>query len=133
LKRLVDASVALKWVFPEDDSAAALQLAQSDLHAPDLLAVELANALWKKVQRGQIDRLNAAAAFVEAMELVDLKPTAALHERALAIALELDHPVYDCVYLALAESEQTRLVTADVRLIRKCEGTPFATMVEALA
>ncbi|MBV8455806.1 MAG: type II toxin-antitoxin system VapC family toxin [Acetobacteraceae bacterium] len=35
-----------------------------------------------------------------------------LARRATAIAGQLDHPVYDCLYLALAEAEQTELVTA---------------------
>jgi predicted nucleic acid-binding protein len=35
--------------------------------------------------------------------LIDLRPTAALATRAMALALELAHPVHDCFYLALAE------------------------------
>ena len=36
--------------------------------------------------------------------------------RASTIALELDHPVYDCIYLACTEIEGVPLVTADRRL-----------------
>jgi predicted nucleic acid-binding protein len=39
--------------------------------------------------------------------------------RATAIAVELDHPAYDPVYLAVAEPSSLRLVTADNRLVRK--------------
>jgi len=33
--------------------------------------------------------------------------------------LALDHPAYDCVYIALAEAEGLRFVTADANLVRK--------------
>ena len=46
-----------------------------------------------------------------------------LAPRAVAIAGQLDHPVYDCLYLALAEAEQADLVTADTRLVGKVQAT----------
>ena len=55
-----------------------------------------------------------------------------LADRALAIALDLRHPVYDCFYLALAEARGSRLVTADDRLLRVCARTPFAKLVRSL-
>ena len=36
-----------------------------------------------------------------------------LVERAVRIALEMDHPIYDCLYLACAESTDSDLTTAD--------------------
>jgi predicted nucleic acid-binding protein len=35
------------------------------------------------------------------------------------LARRLSHPVSDCVYLALAERERARFVTADQRLLRR--------------
>ena len=35
------------------------------------------------------------------------------------LARRLGHPVYDCVYLALAEREDAAFVTADQRLLRR--------------
>ena len=37
---------------------------------------------------------------------------------ALALACHLDHPVYDCLYLALARREAALLLTADQRLLQ---------------
>ena len=37
----------------------------------------------------------------------------------MGVARRLGHPVYDCVYLALAEREHAALVTADHRLLRR--------------
>ena len=52
-----------------------------------------------------------------AVELVDvIEPDRQLQAEALALACHLDHPVYDCLYLALARREAAVLVTADQRL-----------------
>jgi predicted nucleic acid-binding protein len=40
-----------------------------------------------------------------------------LRLRALELALELNHPIYDCFYLALAERERCPLVSADKKLL----------------
>jgi len=50
---------------------------------------------------------------------------AGLARRAAAIAGQLDHPVYDCLYLALAEAEQTKLVTADLQSLGKVRTNPI--------
>jgi predicted nucleic acid-binding protein len=49
------------------------------------------------------------------MEIVS---TRSLLESATSIAIELDHPAYDCVYIALAAASSWRFVTADDRLLR---------------
>ncbi len=61
-------------------------------------------------------------------------PTEQLAAEALALALDLDHPVYDCVYLALAIARDLPLVTADRRLIAAAQGRPeIAGHVRALS
>ena len=54
-----------------------------------------------------------------------LVSAAGLAPRAVAIAGQLDHPVYDCLYLALAEAEQAGLVTADLRFLGKVRTTAW--------
>jgi predicted nucleic acid-binding protein len=114
LSVVVDASVALKWVFDEPDSAAAVALRNEELIAPALWLAEAANALWRRAQRGEI-------AVGEAVEwLSDLRkapipslPIEPHLEQALQLAIEIGHPIYDCLYLALALRHQTHVVTAD--------------------
>ena len=64
MRFVVDASVAVKLLVDEPDSDAARQLAASgeELHAPRLMASEVANALWRKARAGQIERADAGAA-----------------------------------------------------------------------
>ena len=45
---------------------------------------------------------------------------------------DLRHPPYDCCYIALAEMRESRLVTADDRLMRVCANTPFAKLLRSL-
>jgi predicted nucleic acid-binding protein len=116
---VVDASIAVTWVIPERPSEYAVRLLADGepLLAPDLLFVEAANALWKKAKRPEITRAEAGQAVdVRLGGVLDVRPTAPLVPRALELAGRLDHPVCDCVYVALAESERLPLVSADARL-----------------
>jgi len=119
---IIDASVALKWVIPEvlSDKADRLRAGDDEILAPDLLLVDAANALWKKTVSREISPAEADRALDLLSESgIDLRPTAPLLTRAMDIARRLNHPVYDCVYLALADREQASFVTADRRLLRR--------------
>jgi predicted nucleic acid-binding protein len=131
---VVDTSVVLKWIAAEDDSERATMLISRTMIAPDLIRAELANALWKKVAlRGEISAEQANRGLDRALSLVATVPIDRLAQRSLALAIELLHPVYDCFFLALAEQADMPLVTADVRLVQRLEGTPYRGRVESLS
>lgn len=118
---VIDASIAVKWVVEEDGTAAALSLRrQARLIAPDLLIAECANVFWKKVRRNELSKDEAllAARLLQGAD-IELLPTRSLLEAAARIAIDLDHPAYDCLYIALAAENDCRFVTADERLLRK--------------
>jgi predicted nucleic acid-binding protein len=118
---VIDASIAVKWVVEEEGTPAALELRRRGrLIAPDLLVAECANILWKKARRGELSREEAllAARLLQGAE-IELLPTLPLLDAAAAIAIELDHPAYDCLYLALASAKDCRFITADDRLLSK--------------
>ena len=93
---------------------------EDDILAPDLLLVEVANALWRKTTAKEISPREADVAFdLVRGSGIDLHPTGPLLSRAMDVARRLGHPVYDCVYLALAEREHAAFVTADHRLLRR--------------
>ena len=129
---VVDASVAMKWFATEVHSAAARRLVAPDtaLYAPDFLLVEFANVIWKKSRRREItaDEGQATVSALRAVPL-DLRPSGDLVPVALKLAVELDHPIYDCVYLALAVALHCPVVTADNRFRVAAASTAFAPYV----
>jgi predicted nucleic acid-binding protein len=131
---VIDASVAIKWVVEEEGTAKAIALRSgARLLAPDQLAVECANILWKKTTRGELTSAEAsfAAELLEHCD-VELIPMRGLMREAMRIALAISHPAYDCVYVALALANQSRLVTADLRLVRKLGQLADATLAASV-
>jgi predicted nucleic acid-binding protein len=132
---VVDASVAMRWCFMLDRSDRAANLVHSGqrLIAPELLIPEFINAAWRLVVYAGAPpdlAIDSVSEIGRAFE--ELVPSVALKDRALAIALELRHPAYDCFYLALAEMREVPLVTADDRLLRRCTNSPFGKLVRPL-
>lgn len=115
---VIDASVAIKWVIPEEHSNVARALRTEVLIAPAIWTAEVGNVLWRHVVHGEIgpeeavyflSRLRAAPVMIADLDS-DI-------EAALSLAVELNHPIYDCLYLALALRENTHVVTADKRFV----------------
>jgi len=118
---VIDASIAVKWVVEEHGTPEALTLRQkAKLIAPELLVAECANILWKKVKREELLKQEAllAARLLQGAE-IELLPTRSLFEAATRMSIEIDHPAYDCLYLALAVEKECPFVTADERFLRK--------------
>lgn len=116
---VIDASVAVKWVISEDGGEDAVRLRSTFIFiAPELLLPECANILWKKVQRKELEP-NEAALAIALIERsgISFQSMQGLSETATRLAIELGHPAYDCIYLALALRQKLRFVTADKRLL----------------
>ena len=116
---VVDASIAFLWFANEPDRWGADQLLEthSPLLAPDLMAVEATNAWWKKHRRREMERADVEQAVTNLLALgIGWTPSAALLPSAARLAVELGHPVYDCLYLALAAAHAAPIATADERL-----------------
>jgi predicted nucleic acid-binding protein len=115
---VLDASAAVRLILADPAAAdlaervggAALVL------APELMLTELANTLWKLQRANRLNDLDPQELLAEARELVDrLEPDRHLQAEALALACHLNHPVYDCLYLALARRAAS-LISSDRRL-----------------
>jgi predicted nucleic acid-binding protein len=122
---VVDASVIAQRLVPEADSQKARVLlagwaeATLDLLAPELLAIEIGNMLWKRVMRGLLPRESARELYREFGELqIQLRPCEPLMEASVRLAIAQRHPVYDCLYVALASETQSQLITADEKMFR---------------
>jgi predicted nucleic acid-binding protein len=126
---VVDASIAVKWLVTETYSDKAVRLLDDKitLIAPELLFAEADNALWAMCRRQDISRTD----FAEAIDILKSAPiTVPTSMRQLAasasrLAVDLDHPVYDCFYLALGVQEHYPIVTADSRFYGMVRAHPY--------
>lgn len=117
---VVDASVVVKWYIPEAHHGPARALRDDylegihDLVAPSLLPFEVVNAL-KYSGHYDGDRLVEAADTLPEYG-IELIPFQSAGDVA-TVATRLDIPVYDASYVALAESTDSILYTANSRLL----------------
>ncbi len=138
---VVDASVVVDWVAPSADPElpavallARLAADDAELLAPRLLLEEVSNALLTGVRRG---RWGGAAAD-SARSLLRELPVRLIDEprdldRAWDLARRYDnHPIYDLLYVALAERRRTQLVTADSTLRQRLAGLDWIVGPEQL-
>ena len=117
---VLDASAAVHIVLGLEAAASLLDtLADTTLvMAPDLIASEAANALWKYATHESLARDEAAQSLVDALNLVDLQvATTDLAEEALVAAITYEHPVYDMLYAVLARRHGARVLTMDQRFV----------------
>lgn len=127
MKWVLDASVAIKLLVPEDQSPIARSLLDNAFLVPDTFFSECLNVLWKKVARKQLAEQEAIEALALLTKIeVQVFDTKPLMPTALPLAMQLNHPAYDCFYLALAEQQSAPLITADKRLFTRCQ-QPDAT------
>lgn len=135
----IDASVLGRWLFSDADVRnkveallAGYQAGEVDLCAPDLVISEVGNLLTAAQRNGYVDSAEA----LEALEHIDalglrLIPAWERAPEALLTATTLGLSFYDALYVAVAEAEACTLLTADLRLARRIEGTkPFVTSLD---
>ena len=116
---VLDASAAVRLILGDPAAAhLAERIAEAALVlAPELMLTEVANTLWKLQRVDQLAGLDPQLLLLDARELVDrVEPDRHLQAEALALACHLNHPVYDCLYLALARREAAALISSDRRM-----------------
>jgi predicted nucleic acid-binding protein len=115
---IIDANLAVYWFVetPLTKSASAL-LDRSDLVAPGVIEIEIVNSLAKYLRAGLIAAAELRKAMVEVRNAFsEFVADRQLLDAATEIALAHKHPVYDCLYLALALERREPLATADRRM-----------------
>jgi predicted nucleic acid-binding protein len=131
MKYILDVSVAIRWVVPNQLTPKALRLRDDyrkkihELLAPDIFIAEAANALTK-AERQKLIAVGLAT---------PLHPRShfPLVARGLAISSRTRSGFYDCLYVALAEQEQCDLVTADDKLVKNLgQQFPFIVALSSL-
>lgn len=125
---MLDASAVVPWFVPEIMTPVAERLLLTDrpLLAPRHLLNEVTNALLIQRRRGRLPpgRVEAAWRVLGAMGQGQARPVitffdedeAVFFGRALALAEQLSHSLYDCFYLLVAQREAAALATFDRRM-----------------
>jgi predicted nucleic acid-binding protein len=129
---VVDASVAIKWFIPEIHSEAAVQARRlrQRLHVPASFTLELGNVIAKKIRREELTRAEGKTMLKE-LQYLPLQRHAdeRLFPAAYELALDTQQSLYDCLYLALAEAIDGRLITADRKFHNALAGGPYARLL----
>lgn len=124
MKLVLDSNVALKTVLPEADSARAIRLIadyKQGLHkllAPDVFPVEVGHALTRAERQKRIQPPDGWRFWNAIMaDAPALYPYLPMMQVAFGLSSTMRVGLYDCLYLALAQRELCRVVTADQRLL----------------
>jgi predicted nucleic acid-binding protein len=124
---VVDASVAVKWLLPEDgaESARDLLAGSDQLFMPAAARVEVPGAVLRKLRAGLLDEAETKSCIALwddlVRENVRIVPVEELLDRAIRIAMSCSHPLTDCLYVAAAAQLGAKLVTADAALQSRCK------------
>jgi predicted nucleic acid-binding protein len=134
--RVVDASVIAAAMFQEQHAASARKILENGetLLAPDLIFSEIANVIWKRFIRNEINANEADQLLEDFLKLpLHIVFSSGLVDSALRLAIQTRSTVYDCLYLALAIREKTEMVSAEQRLANALSAGPLAGFIVSLA
>jgi predicted nucleic acid-binding protein len=126
---VLDASVAVRALFPEGENGATLRdrLDEERCVAPHLVDAEVGHVLRRRVAAGALEAPTAEAALMVLQVLVTERfPHGALARAAWRMRDNLSY--YDALYVALAARLDAPLLTTDKRLAN-APGLPCAVEV----
>ena len=129
---VIDASVIAVSIFQEELEKCSSALLASDCvqMAPSIVFSEVGNVVWKRFRRQEINEEEASRILTGFFRLpLKVTPLENLIESALLIAMQYDRTVYDTLYVALAVKTDSKIITADKRLINALAGSPLEKYV----
>ena len=127
---VVDASLAVKWFLDEPHAAQAeeiLKIYTGQMMVPDILLVEVTSALVRNANMVKSSRSNVLIALdrferlLADGDLVAHRSSSAVVRQSASLAIDMGHPLKDCLYLALAMELGCDLVTCDARFAAKAK------------
>jgi predicted nucleic acid-binding protein len=133
---VVDASVLIKFYVPEILSDRAEQLlsqVEQDhtmLLVPDLIYSEVGNILWKKHRLRELTRSEIVEITDAIVSLpITVESTKLLLRLAVDISMTYGITVYDAIYVSTAMVHETKIVTADRKLVEAMTKTDLKDYV----
>ncbi|HLR25233.1 MAG TPA: type II toxin-antitoxin system VapC family toxin [Fodinibius sp.] len=132
---VIDASVAIKWLFLEKGSVQAEKLLEefSFFFVPDLFFIELDAVITKKVRQRKIEVKTAMHKIQQVRKL----PYKAVNYNNISslsceLATSLSVTLYDATYLATAIENHGVLYTADQRLVNCVINTTLDEYIKSI-
>jgi len=126
-KKIVDASIIIKWFANEEDSDKAIRLRDKHINeeisivVPELVFLETVNGLkYKKLERSVLEKAKKDLWNIQ-LEIFYLDEF--LINKAINASIEYNLSIYGAVYAALAQIHGAPLITVNEKLLK----TPNAT------
>lgn len=119
-KKVIDASVIVKWFLNEEDTDKALKIREEHINeesmliVPDLIFLEVLNAL--KYKKGTKEKLQEVNKSLWELQLHVEKVSEFILDKAISVSLQYDLTLYDSLYAAIAQIHGCPLITLDEKL-----------------
>jgi predicted nucleic acid-binding protein len=129
---VVDASIVFPLLVDEDKSLAARRVFSEteNIIFLDFLLIEIANGLASSLRRRRYDTNYAMKAMAKAGKLISNPERASKFlNAAFTLALEINHPIYDCLYAIAARENKATLVTCDAKFAAKLDPAVYSVQV----
>lgn len=132
---VLDTSVAMSWVLPDEDQEASLELRTRAIEqdtlrllVPPIFWSEISNVLTMSVRRSRID-LSFAEQALDALQNFGIDEYDVMPKESISLAITTQTSAYDAQYLVLAQRFSATLWTLDRRLgqVAKLHGIAVET------
>ena len=126
---IIDTNVLFQFYFGED-TVHTLDVLGLDIEAPDILKIEFINVLRKAHYLNHVPIDTIDKVYVDAIGLIKVfYHHNDILEEAKDISFALNHPIYDCLFLALASKLDQPFVSSDKRLLLKANNLGIKTFL----
>ena len=121
--KVIDSSALIKYIVKEPGWKKVQEFILAGCITVDLALKELANALWKRVMRKELN-VGLAVKLMNTIltrRIVRIYPQESLLVEALKLSTNTSLPIYDAIYIVLVRELKTELITSDVEQAKKAE------------
>ena len=121
-KKVIDASVIVKWFLNEENSEKALKIREDHilektiLIIPELTFIEILNAL--RYKGTNVQRLLDVNKSLWEMQFKVEKINSFILDKAIENSIKYNITIYDSLYVTIAQIHGTSLITADKELLK---------------
>ena len=111
---LLDASAVIAYIVGEPKSTIVIENTEnSDIVSPNILPVEIANALTRMLRKGVIDNKAKMLGLIENFQIIPIKLLDIDLNKSLELAFDFKIHAYDAIYLETAKRLNLPLLTFD--------------------